>query len=335
MFRPFEATTADQVWQKAANAFREGVGVVEQSSRAGPTKEILHAAFTVREPTQRWVTSRQPPLNVAFAIAEVVWIVTGRKDLAFLQAWNRRLPKYVGSGPSLHGAYGFRLRRHFGVDQLVRVYEVLKCNPDSRQAVLQIWDPRIDLPHPDGSPEDMDIPCNVFSILKLRQGKLEWLQIMRSNDLFLGTPHNFVQFTSLQEIVAGWLGVDCGPYHQVCDSLHLYECDEAKVLGSPQQADLPLNSDSLALPKEASDTAFGEIGRRVDLMVLPGLQRDQLRRISTWSKGPAAFRNMLAILAAEAARRRGWPDLCPGFLDECTNPLYEELWRRWVARVGK
>ena len=64
-----------------------------QPSRGGGTKEILHAAITINDPRQRWVSSRQSPLNVAFAIAEVVWIMTGRNDLAFLKAWNSRLPK--------------------------------------------------------------------------------------------------------------------------------------------------------------------------------------------------------------------------------------------------
>ena len=35
---------------------------------------------------------------------------------------------------------------------------------------------------------------------KVRQGKLEWSQIMRSNDVLLGMPYNFIQFTGLQEI---------------------------------------------------------------------------------------------------------------------------------------
>ena len=213
MFRSFEGPTADHVWQQLAEEFRAGDGVLVQPSRGGATKEILHAAVTINDPRQRWVASRQPPLNVAFALAEVVWIMTGRNDLAFLKAWNSRLPEYVGNGPHLHGAYGYRLRHHKGVDQVTRAYEALRNNPDTRQAVLQIWDSSIDLPQPDGTPVDKDIPCNVMSLLKVRDGKLEWLQVIRSNDLFLGVPHNFVQFMCLQEIMAGWLGVECGAYH--------------------------------------------------------------------------------------------------------------------------
>ena len=332
MFRSFEGPTADHVWQQLAEQFRAGDGVIVQSSRGGATKEILHAAVTINDPRQRWVASRHPPLNVAFALAEVVWIITGRNDLTFLKAWNGRLPEYVGNGPHLHGAYGYRLRHHNGVDQLARAYEALQNSPDTRQAVLQIWDSSIDLPKSDGTPSDVDIPCNVMSPLKVRNGKLEWLQVIRSNDLFLGVPHNFVQFMSLQEVMAGWLGVECGAYHQVSDSLHLYDRDEESVFASALLPDLSPNADSLALPREESETAFGELGRRIERMIASDLRRDELDGIAVWDEGPEAFRNMLAVLAAEVARRRVWPDIRDRLMAACTNPLYNELWRLWLER---
>ena len=256
MFSSFEGPTADHVWQQMVQAVRDGQGVRVQPSRGGATKEILHAAISISDPKQRWVASRQPPMNVAFAIAEVVWMMTGQNGLAFLEAWNSRLREFVGPGPQLHGAYGHRLRHHLGFDQLTRAYEVLRSNPDTRQVTLQIWDSAVDLPLPNGTPADQDIPCNVLSILKVREGKLEWLQVIRSNDLFLGVPHNFVQFACLQEIIAGWLNLDCGPYHQISDSLHLYERDEANVLASPPLDTFPLNTDSIKLPRADSESAF-------------------------------------------------------------------------------
>src|SRR5215216_3681161 len=140
MFRVFEGDTADQVWHEAASAFCNGECVAEQSSRAGQTLEILHSAISIANPIQRWVTTRYPPINPAFAIAEIVWLMTGRNDSAFLNYFNRQLPKYAGEGPIYHGAYGFRLRQHLGVDQLNRAYHALKSKPYTRQVVLQIWD---------------------------------------------------------------------------------------------------------------------------------------------------------------------------------------------------
>ena len=332
MFRSFEGQAADHVWQQIVEAFRAGGDVLVQPGRGGATKEILRAAITVNDPRQRWVASRQPPLNIAFALADVVWIMTGRNDLAFLEAWNSKLSDYVGKGPQLHGAYGHRLRHRLGLDQLTRAYRALTDNPDSRQVVLQIWDSSVDLPNPDGSPVNQDIPCNVLSLLKVRGGKLEWLQVLRSNDLFLGVPHNFVQFMCLQEVMAGWLGVECGAYHQISDSLHLYGHDEESVFASAPLPHLPSNTDSLALPKEASEAAFGELGQRIDRMIVPGLRRDELEGIAVWDGGPEAFKNMLAVLVAEAARKQKWADIADEVMSACTSHVYRELWCRWLDR---
>ena len=204
MISLFQGATADDVWREVAQAFRRSDGVTTQDSRGGPTREILHAAISIEDPRQRWAVSRRPALNPALALAEVVWIMTGRRDLAFLEFWSKEYRKYVGDGPELHGAYGYRIRRHLSIDQLDRAFRVLSSNPDTRQVVLQLWDSEVDMPNPDGTPVNDDIPCNVLSVPKVRDGRLEWLQVIRSNDAFCGLPYNLVQFTSLQEILAGW-----------------------------------------------------------------------------------------------------------------------------------
>ena len=336
MISVFEGLSADAVWQQAAEAFRRSDGVRSQDSRGGPTQEILHVATAIPDPRQRWVVSREPPLNVAFALAEVVWIMSGRRDLAFLEYWNTRYRDFVGSGPELHGAYGYRLRHHLGIDQLDQAYQVLKHNPDTRQVVLQIWDSRIDLPSSDGTPADRDIPCNVVAMPKLRDGKLEWLQVIRSNDMFLGVPHNLVQFTFMQEILAGWLGVDCGPYTQISDSLHVYDRDWKNVMGSAALQTDFRNDDRLALSRQESDRVFEELERRVEKMIDPETEPDSLERLASWDSAPQAYRNMAAVLTAEALRRRGLAKAAGRVMSHCTNPVYLQLWSRWrSSRIGK
>src|SRR5205085_7350 len=265
MFRVFEGRTANEVWRKVAIAFRSGEGAV-QSSRAGQTREILHSAMSISDPTQRWATSRQPRINIAFAIAEIVWIIIGRNDSAFLNYFNRQLHKYAGHGDTYHGAYGHRFRYHLGIDQLERAYQVLKAKPDSRQVVLQIWDGRSDLPDSSGKEASTDIPCNIVSILKVRGGKLEWMQILRSNDVYRGLPYNLVQFTTLQEIVAGWLGLELGEYNQISNSLHVYEKDLEYISG-PSSDQRAINVDSLAFPKEESDEYFNELAHNIETII--------------------------------------------------------------------
>ena len=205
--------------------------------------------------------------------------MTGRRDLAFLDYWNRRYRDFVGPGPELHGAYGYRIRRHLGVDQLERAYRALESNPDTRQVVIQIWDSPSDLPAPDGTPADRDIPCNVAAMPKIRDGKLEWMQVIRSNDMMLGVPHNFVQFTSMQEILAGWLGVECGSYSQISDSLHVYDSDWDDVMRSTALPSVAPNDDSLALPRRESDRVFRELELLVEQLIDPATQPDSARRL--------------------------------------------------------
>jgi thymidylate synthase len=331
MIKVFDGHTADEVWQLAVSEIRHDENVKHQSGRGGPTQEILHAAFTIQDPRQRWIITRHPALNPAFAIAEVIWILSGRKDSAFLNYWNSQLPKYAGSGKEYHGAYGFRLRHHFGIDQLERAYQALRHNPDGRQVVLQIWDPGIDLPDESGQPVNADIPCNISSLLKIRNGKLEWMQIMRSNDLFRGVPYNFIQFTSIQEVLAGWLDVELGSYNHISDSLHLYQRD-AELFNVNFSSSVERNTDSLRLPKEASDAVIAKVNQLVDSMTAKNLSQEDLQLMLAQLAIPVAFQNLLHIVAAEAARKRGWIFLVQTIINNCTNPILIQAWERWLSR---
>ena len=334
MISLFQGATADHVWQQVAQAFRQSEGVATQNGRGGPTREILHAAISIEDPRQRWAVSRLPALNPALALAEVVWIMTGRRDRAFLEFWSKEYRKYAGDGPELHGAYGHRIRRHLSIDQLNRAFQVLSSNPDSRQVVLQIWDSEVDMPNPDGTTVNDDIPCNVVSLPKVRDGKLEWLQVIRSNDVFRGLPYNLVQFTSLQEILAGWLNIECGTYNQVSDSLHVYERNAKSVLASEPQPDVALNADRLALPRDESEGIFKELEGRIEQLIDPDLGPDELKKLASWESVPQAYQNIMTLLAAEAFRRKGDTDSAVEAMTSCTNPAYQQLWVRWLARTS-
>jgi len=285
----------------------------------------------LRDPRQRWVASRVPAMNPAFAIAEVVWIVTGRSDSGFLNFFNPSLPKYQGDGPIYGRSYGSRLRDHFGLDQLNRACAALRENPDSRQIVLQIWDSASDLPLEDGTPQGPDIPCNIVSLLKVRDGRLEWTQIMRSNDLFRGLPHNIVQFTCLQEVMAGWLDAGLGSYNHFSDSLHLYHKDGA-VSERIEPFTLANNPDNLALSKDRSDYAFRILEEFGNMLVSDESKSTDIDRAFKKLELPAAYLNWAAVLAAEALRRR---ENCSGarrMIGNCTNSCLTQLFNRWSAR---
>lgn len=333
MTNNFEGKSADAVWLKIYKRFRT-FEFQDIPSRLGNTKELLHAQISIKDPRQRYIINRYLPINPAFAIAEVVWILNGNNDSKFLNYWNKQLPKFAGYGKKYHGSYGYRLKRHFNFDQLDRAYKILKKNKHSRQVILQIWDPKIDLPKSNGLPRNADIPCNVMSLLKIREDKLEWMQIIRSNDFMLGLPYNLIQFTTLQEIMAGWLNVPLGSYNQLSDSLHVYDTmyDKLKI---SKLTKVNANLDSLALPKKDSEEIFKEFEKKIRLFITENLTENNHMKITKWQNAPQSYQNLLCIVSAEAARRREWISLSREIMLSCNNPVLCKVWSLWLRRVSK
>ena len=332
---PLVATnTADNAWLSTVQAFSGPAVDFVEDSRGGPTRELLHVQLVIGDPRQRWAVSRVPPLNPAFAIVETIWVLAGRDDAKFLTPWNSQLTKFSGEGATFCGAYGKRLRSTFNFDQLTLAYEGLKANSASRQFVLQIWDPATDFPTNDGQPRNADIPCNVCSLLKIRRGRLEWLQVLRSNDVFLGLPYDIVQFTTIQEILAGWLGVEVGNYVHVSDSLHIYERDLEQVINA-RPGGCPENTDVLAVSKDRFDRLLPSLSCGIERLADAALPNGAGLGIVESIEAPTAYLNLLLVVAAESARRRKSFTEMESAIDQCNNPLLVILWQNWLQRCAK
>jgi thymidylate synthase len=330
----FRGSTADEVWRQAYMALTgTSARSKPRASRAGDTLELLHAAFEISDPRQRWVVSRHPAINPAFAIAETLWILAGSNDAHVLNYWFPALPEFQGEGPVYSGAYGYRLRQHFGIDQIRRACEALAANPASRQVVLQLWDGRSDLPQADGAPRCADVPCNVVSLLKVRDGRLEWTQIMRSNDVHRGLPYNLVQFTVLQEVMAGWLGLEVGGYHHWSDSLHVYLNGQARF-SCAEEPKLEPNTDSLATDNARGDALVADLYRRMLQLTTAEVSESELGGIISIPDAPVGYQNLLRVLGAESARRRGRNDQAQAVMASCKNPQLRQVWSVWWARTG-
>lgn len=327
----FGSDDADVLWKDLRARFLGGGETAWIEGRTGRTREIRAALLKLARPQQRWVV-RRTPINPAGVLAEVIWILLGRQDAPFVNFWNPSLPRFAGDDDTYYGAYGFRLRVTHGLDQLKAAADALRNNPGSRQVCLSIWDPVQDMPGTCGTPRSADIPCNVFSMLKVRDGRLHWTQIMRSNDFWLGLPVNLVQFTCLQEIVAGWIGCDVGEYCHLSDSLHVYERDWIRLKTLPVAPPACENTDDLRLEYEASTRIIAEIGRKMDLVraQAPGLR--DARRLYPPEDWPEGYANMLRVILADAVRRHGDWDGASDIMKACTNPLLTLLWGRWCDR---
>lgn len=196
--------------------FANGVPVC---SRGLETLEVPGPVMTVyRNPTRRVLFDEVRDANPFFHLIESLWILAGDNGVALPRMFLDRIADFSDNGKTFHGAYGHRLRASFGFDQLTRVVTLLREKPDTRQAVLSIWDPRLDL-----GATTKDTPCNDLIMLRIQRGKLNMTVCCRSNDVVLGAyGANVVQFSMLLEWIAAMVGVEVGTYIQMSNSYHVY-----------------------------------------------------------------------------------------------------------------
>lgn len=208
-----------------------------EESRDGKVKEVLDMKTTLLNPYRRCVGGCERDINIFFLLAEAMWIALGRKDVAFLTLFNKKMSDFSDDGKTFHAPYGYRLR-HFGIrtedsfvddnlnaskgyDQVIDAIKIFTENPNSRQVVMSIWNPNFDLGY-----KTKDIPCNDIVMLKIRNGKLITTIQNRSNDLHWGLPTNIFQFSFLTELMSGALGVELGTQTHNSQSLHIYEWND-------------------------------------------------------------------------------------------------------------
>lgn len=323
--------TADEIYTKLYNDLT-AKGRINVSGRSGDTTEILHVDISLENPRQRWVTTRKPIISPAFSFAELITIMNGCDDANVINAWNSALPRYQGNYNQYPGAYGTRLRKKFGFDQLQRAYEALLWNPFSRQVVLEIWKPDIDLPICKGIPNNEDIPCNICSMLKIRDDKLYWTQIMRSNDMFLGLPYNLLQFTSLQEIIAGWLNLELGDYMHISDSMHTYN-DNAMTVSEEISI---WNEDNLCLEKQLSDQVFYELYCKLIELGDEASVTDLVKNYLQANQLPVQYNNILMILCIYMLHKKDKNvEIMERCFEKCKNKLYNIMMRKWIEEKKK
>jgi len=192
----------------------------QRDSRNGPTLEIMEPTIvTYQCPDERVLFSPERDANPFFQLFESLWMLAGRKDVAFLDQYNKGMSQYSDDGLSFNAAYGYRLRHHFGFDQLDEVIRRLRKDPDDRRAVLQLMDVHDVV---DGR-DSRDHACNVVITPRIRHGKLDWTVFNRSNDYVFGmTGANVVHMSSIQEYVASMIGIKVGSYSQISNCLHAY-----------------------------------------------------------------------------------------------------------------
>ena len=187
----------------------------------GRTTEVTSILLELTNPRARIsrTESRGKPFS---CLGELYWYLSASNEASFITYY---IPDYNRDAEDgyLHGGYGPRLFDWKGQNQVENVIELLQKNPTSRRAVIQLFDSS------DLSSDHKDIPCTCTVQLFARGANLDMHTHMRSNDLYLGLPHDVFSFTMLQEIIARQLNLEPGRYCHSVGSLHIYERDEEQI----------------------------------------------------------------------------------------------------------
>ena len=194
----------------------------------GPARELTGVLLKITHPRAR-LSRTEKKGRLFSALGELLWYLAKTNDVRFVSYYVGRYKKETDDGKTIWGGYGprlFDMKRIGlkGIDQLANVVELLKRNPDSRRAVVQLFDAS------DIAKKHTDIPCTCTLQFMIRRQRLHMLTNMRSNDAFIGLPHDIFAFTMLQEIMARELHVEMGAYKQTVGSLHLYDQDRASAM---------------------------------------------------------------------------------------------------------
>lgn len=244
------------------------VSVIKKPSRNGNVMMIDEpVTITYSHPLERVLFNQTRDCNPFFHLYEALWMLAGRNDVAPLAYYASKMKDFSDDGKTFNGAYGHRWRKYLQhyvadnnhVDQLNILVNHLKADPNSRRAVLQMWNVEDDLlkigpwlvrDEQDSDPQAVveqsfskDVCCNLSVMFSLRvaekiktigyQGpwpehpinyRLDMTVTNRSNDMIWGTfGADFVDFSILHEYVAARLGVQVGKYHHFTNNLHVYD----------------------------------------------------------------------------------------------------------------
>jgi thymidylate synthase len=191
-------------------------------------------------------------VHVRSVIEELLWFLRGETNVRSLQERGVSIwDEWADEAGELGPVYGRQWRawatadgRH--VDQLARVIQQLRQEPDSRRIVLSAWNV--------GELERMALaPCHAFFQCYVADRRLSLQVYQRSADVFLGVPFNVASYALLTHILAQqaelavgelvWTGGDCHLY------LNHLEQAETQLARAPQP--LP----TLALKRRPADVA--------------------------------------------------------------------------------
>ena len=269
----FVGQTVDDIMRSVIQAIAQNGDRVESSTQ-GANTELRGCLIELGNPRAR--LSRTETRGKPFScLGELCWYLSKSNDFEFIKYYVPRKDA-DNEGGKVFGAYGPRLFDMRGNNQVEHIRDLLKQHPDSRRAVIQLFDAG------DLATYHSDIPCTCTLQFMVRRDRLDMVSYMRSNDAYLGLPHDIFCFTMLQELLARSLSVELGTYRHMVGSLHLYDnkrelaqqfLDEGlqstKVQMPPMPVGDPWDSVELLLEAEREIRVHGKIERGIPQGLAP------------------------------------------------------------------
>lgn len=164
---------------------------------------------------------------------KAVEYMKGNLEWAVAESKDRVKEEYINPGEAwkchhtvweqfLHdGKFAYTYNERFR-EQLPQVIRELKLRPNTRQAVMTMYDRHQDINNWGGKAR---IPCSMYYQFYLRNGKLNLIYTMRSCDFLTHFIHDVFFSIALLNHVAKEIGVVAGNMTHFMGSLHAYKKD--------------------------------------------------------------------------------------------------------------
>ena len=183
------------------------------------TKALFNVGFTIENPMDNHISCEQRNWKQDYAEAEWQWYLSGDNNIKKLgdlygkvpEIW-KRMADELGR---VNSNYGYQWQRE---NQLDNVIEMLKDNPNTRQATISIYDGK----QIESGVYKYDTPCTYAVQFTIVDDKLNMCVTMRSNDLWYGFCNDQYCFSRLQLMIADKLEIRLGTYFHFAHNLHLY-----------------------------------------------------------------------------------------------------------------
>ena len=167
-------------------------------------------------------------VHLKSVVYELLWFLRGDSNVRWLQEHGVTIwDEWADADGDLGPVYGVQWRswptpsgEH--IDQISRVLDTLRTNPDSRRMLVSAW-----------NVAELDrmalAPCHVLFQFHVVDGTLSCQVYQRSADLFLGVPFNIASYALLTHMVAAQAGFSPGELIWTGGDCHIYDNHLAQV----------------------------------------------------------------------------------------------------------